>query len=70
MLTVPFIFILLWISIFGNSSIDLIRNGNAEFGERGHAPPEPASTAMLSQYPGVPVTAGVATFTGLLFYVT
>ena len=32
-MTVPFIFILLWISIFGNSSLDLIMGGNVAFGE-------------------------------------
>ncbi|CAN7555062.1 choline BCCT transporter BetT [Arthrobacter sp. LjRoot14] len=69
-MTVPFLFILLWISVFGNSSIDLIMNGNAAFGEAAMSHPERGFYSLLSQYPGVPVTAAVATFTGLLFYVT
>ncbi|WP_445155990.1 choline BCCT transporter BetT [Arthrobacter sp. Hor0625] len=69
-MTVPFLFILLWISIFGNSSIDLIMNGNAAFGEAAMSNPERGFYSLLAEYPGVPVTAAVATFTGLLFYVT
>ncbi|WP_043484574.1 choline BCCT transporter BetT [Arthrobacter sp. SPG23] len=69
-MTVPFLFILLWISVFGNSSIDLIMNGNAAFGEAAMSYPERGFYSLLAEYPGVPVTAAVATFTGLLFYVT
>jgi len=69
-MTVPFIFIVLWISIFGNSSLDLIMNGNAAFGEAAMSHPERGFYSLLEQFPAVPVTAAVATFTGLLFYVT
>ena len=69
-MTVPFLFIVLWISIFGNSSLDLIMNGNAAFGETAMNFPERGFYSLLAQYPAVPVTAAVATFTGLLFYVT
>ena len=69
-LVVPFAFILLWISIFGNSALELVMKGNAEFGEVAANTPERAFYALLDQYPAVPVTAAIATFTGLLFYVT
>ncbi|MFD4367787.1 choline BCCT transporter BetT [Rhodococcus sp. NPDC058521] len=69
-LTVPFLFILVWISIFGNSAIDIVRGGNSEFGETAVSSPERAFYALLEQYPGAPALAVIATFTGLLFYVT
>ena len=69
-LVVPMAFILIWISIFGNSALALIINGNTEFGEIAMNTPERAFYALLEQYPAVPLVAGIATFTGLLFYVT
>lgn len=69
-LAVPFAFILLWISIFGNSALDLVRQGNTAFGEMAMNHPEQGFYGLLDQLPWVPVTAAVATFTGLLFYVT
>ncbi len=67
---VPFAFILLWISIFGNSALDLVMGGNAGFGEVAMNQPERAFYGLLEQYPWAPATAAIATFTGLLFYVT
>lgn len=69
-LVVPFIFILLWISIFGNSALELVRSGNSTFGDLAMNNPERGFYLMLDQYPGVTFTAAIATFTGLLFYVT
>ncbi|WP_334122182.1 choline BCCT transporter BetT [Glutamicibacter sp.] len=69
-LVVPFAFILLWISIFGNSALELVRSGNTAFGEVAMNTPERAFYSLLEQLPGAPITAAVATFTGLLFYVT
>lgn len=69
-LVVPFGFILLWISIFGNSALDRVLNGNAAFGEVAMNYPERAFYSLLEQYPAVPLIAAIATFTGLLFYVT
>jgi len=67
---VPFAFILLWISIFGNSALELVMGGNAAFGEVAMNQPERALYGLLEQFPWVPATAAIATFTGLLFYVT
>ncbi|EMY33910.1 choline/carnitine/betaine transporter [Arthrobacter crystallopoietes BAB-32] len=69
-LVVPFAFILLWISIFGNSALEVVMGGNAEFGESAMSTPERAFYGLLEQYPLAPLSAAIATFTGLLFYVT
>ncbi len=69
-LVVPFTFILIWISVFGNSALDIVMNGNAAFGETAMAQPERAFYGLLEQYPAAPLIIGIATFTGLLFYVT
>jgi choline/glycine/proline betaine transport protein len=70
---IPFIFILLFISIFGNSALDIVLNGGAAgaaFGEAAMTQPEQAFYALLAEYPAVTFSAGIATVTGLLFYVT
>lgn len=70
-LTIPFAFILLWISIFGNAALEIIYSqGNSAFGETIMSQPEQAFYSLLAQYPGAVPAAAVATFTGLLFYVT
>ncbi|OLT09057.1 high-affinity choline transporter BetT [Pseudonocardia sp. CNS-004] len=69
-LIIPFSYIVMWISIFGNSAIDLIRDGNAEFGQNTVDNPAQGFYQLLAQYPAVTFVASVATFVGLLFYVT
>ena len=69
-LVVPFIFILVWISIFGNSALKIVMGGDTRFGEVAMNTPERAFYSLLAEYPGAPITAAIATFTGLLFYVT
>ncbi|WP_214401102.1 choline BCCT transporter BetT [Pseudonocardia lacus] len=69
-LIIPFTYIVMWISIFGNSAIDVIRDGNTEFGQATVDNPAQGFYQLLAQYPAVSFVAGVATFTGLLFYVT
>ena len=60
----------MWVSIFGNSAIDLIRSGDTGFGELTAAAPQHGFYTLLQQYPAFPFVAAVATFVGLLFYVT
>ncbi len=67
---IPFTYIVMWISIFGNSAIDLVRSGNAEFGDLAMNTPEAGFYTMLMDYPLFPLVGSVATFVGLLFYVT
>ncbi|MDN6747162.1 MAG: choline BCCT transporter BetT [Brevibacterium sp.] len=69
-LTIPFIYIFMWISIYGNSALDLIRNGGKEFGEKTMLNPEGGFYELLSNYPGFVIIAALATITALLFYVT
>lgn len=68
-LVVPFSFIVLWISIFGNSALDVAR-GDQDFAMATAERAEVGFYSLLEQYPGAPLLLGIATFTGLLFYVT
>ncbi|MEE6273689.1 choline BCCT transporter BetT [Georgenia sp. MJ206] len=69
-LLIPFSYILMWVSIFGNSAIEAIRNGNAAFGQLAMNTPERGFYTLLMEYPAFPLVASIATFVGLLFYVT
>ncbi len=69
-LTIPFVYILMWISIYGNSALDIIRSGDAEFGAETVLNPEGGFYELLSRYPAFMFIAGLATLTALLFYVT
>ncbi|GAA1079328.1 choline BCCT transporter BetT [Tsukamurella spumae] len=68
-LVVPFSFILVWISIFGNSALEVAR-GDRTFAEATASTPEVGFYSLLEKYPGAPLLLAVATITGLLFYVT
>jgi choline/glycine/proline betaine transport protein len=67
---IPFSYILMWVSIFGNSAIDIVRSGDRAFGQLAVNTPEQGFYAMLQQYPLFPLVGSIATFVGLLFYVT
>lgn len=69
-LIIPFLYVLMWVSIFGNAAIDLIRQGNAEFGQNALELPEVGFYSFLAEYPAFTFIAGLATFCGLLFYVS
>jgi choline/glycine/proline betaine transport protein len=69
-LTIPFLYILMWVSIFGNSAIDIVRRGNEQFGQAAMNQPEQGFYTLLQQYPAFPLIASIATFCGLLFYIT
>ncbi|GAA3883803.1 choline transporter [Gibbsiella dentisursi] len=69
-LIIPFVFTLLWLSIFGNSALYQILHGNADFAQEVMQFPERGFYSLLAQYPGFTFSASVATITGLLFYVT
>ncbi|TDT31210.1 choline BCCT transporter BetT [Naumannella halotolerans] len=69
-LVVPFMFILIFISIFGNASLGLVAGGDAAFGEVAMNTPERAFYSLLEAYPAAPLVIGIATLVGLLFYVT
>ena len=69
-MTIPFLYVLMWVSIFGNSAIQLVRNGNAQFGEAAMNSPEQGFYTLLQEFPFFPVVAAVAIVCGLLFYIT
>jgi choline/glycine/proline betaine transport protein len=69
-LVIPFLFTLAFLSIFANSALGVIRDGDAEFGQTAMNLPEQGFYALLAEYPGVTFSAGLATVVGLLFYVT
>jgi choline/glycine/proline betaine transport protein len=67
---IPFSYVLMWVSIFGNSAIDAVRSGDTAFGELAMNTPERGFYTLLMDYPAFTFVAAVATFVGLLFYVT
>ncbi|MEW2635224.1 choline BCCT transporter BetT [Streptomyces sp. NPDC048389] len=69
-LVIPFLFTLTFLSVFGNSALGLVRDGNTEFGETAANAPEQGFYELLAQFPGATFSAGLATFVGLLLYVT
>ncbi|MBU3847332.1 MAG: choline transporter [Candidatus Acinetobacter avistercoris] len=70
-LIIPLLFTLTWLSIFGNSALhSVIFDGNAQLAATVIQNPAHGFYDLLSTYPGFPFIAGLATITGLLFYVT
>jgi choline/glycine/proline betaine transport protein len=58
------------VSIFGNSALRQVLNGNEEFGRLAIESPEHGWYALLEMFPGAPFLIGLATLSGLLFYLT
>ena len=69
-LLIPFAFILLWVSIFGNAALSFFKAGDQEFMDLAVELPESGFFNLLEQYPGSTFTVGLAVITGLFFYVT
>ncbi|ARU46763.1 choline BCCT transporter BetT [Corynebacterium silvaticum] len=69
-LSVPFLFILLWMSFFGNSALDIVRGGNDEFGHAAAEEPQRGFYDLLATYPGATAIIALATLIGLLLYIT
>jgi choline/glycine/proline betaine transport protein len=69
-LIIPFSYIVMWISIFGNAAIDRIRGGDTEFGEAAVNFDGRGFYQLLEGYPLAELLIALATFVGLLFYVT
>ncbi|MDQ0092993.1 choline BCCT transporter BetT [Paeniglutamicibacter psychrophenolicus] len=58
------------VSIFGNSAMSEVLGGNTEFAELAIRSPEHGWYALLEMFPGAPFLIGLATLSGLLFYLT
>lgn len=69
-LVIPFAFIAIFISILGNSALEVVVGGDETFAENAVTVPEQAFFDLMQQYPLAPVVVAVALLTGLLFYVT
>lgn len=69
-LMIPFSFIVLWVTIFGNSAISRIRGGDEEFGLITTAAYEQGFYTFLDAYPAASFVIFMATLTGFLYYVT
>ncbi|MFP5020235.1 choline BCCT transporter BetT [Pseudonocardia phyllosphaerae] len=69
-LIIPFLYVAFWISIFGNAALQAVLNGDAALLSQADARPESAFFTLLDHYPWAGFLVGLATVTGLLFYVT
>src|SRR5699024_4200762 len=69
-LIIPVLYILMWASIFGNTAINLVRQGHMDFAQLTVNHPEQGFYTLLTYFPFFPLVAFVATIVGLLFYVT
>ncbi len=69
-LTVPFLFILAWMSFFGNTALSRVVGGDTEFGETAAAEPQRGFYDLLASSPGSVFLIGLATMVGLLLYIT
>jgi choline/glycine/proline betaine transport protein len=67
---IPFTYILMWISIFGNAALDRIRDGDQAFADEALASPEAGFYSLLQEYPLAGAVIALSVFVGLLFYVT
>jgi choline/glycine/proline betaine transport protein len=69
-LTIPFAYIVMWMSIFGNAAVDRIRGGDEAFGEVAVDFEGRGFYELLRDYPLAEGLIGLSFFVGLLFYIT
>jgi choline-glycine betaine transporter len=70
-LLIPLGFTLAWLSIFGNSALDLVMNqGAVELGKTALEPPSMAIYQLLEHYPASKVVIGVSIFVGFVLFLT
>ncbi len=70
-LGIPLAFMMVWMSVFGNSGIELVANqGVAELGEQALNTPQTTLYTLLEHYPWVGLTAAVVTVLGIVFFIT
>jgi choline/glycine/proline betaine transport protein len=69
-LIIPFAYIVMWISIFGNATVDRIRGGDEAFGEVAVDFEGRGFYELLQGYPLAELLIALSVFIGLLFYVT
>ncbi|WP_256671886.1 BCCT family transporter [Pseudomonas sp. 18058] len=70
-LLIPLGFTLAWLSIFGNSALDLVINqGAVELGKTALEQPSMAIYQMLEHYPASKIVIGVSIFVGFVLFLT
>lgn len=69
-MVIPFSYIVMWISIFGNAAIDKVRNGDEAFAESAVDFTGVGFYDLLRDYPFSDVVIFIAFVVGLLFYIT
>ncbi|MEQ8347146.1 MAG: choline BCCT transporter BetT [Sneathiellaceae bacterium] len=69
-LLLPFAFMLAWMSIMGNSAIDLVMEGATAFGDSAMNNPGSAIYLFLEQLPWSTVTTIVVTVLAIIFFIT
>ncbi|MGO4192554.1 choline BCCT transporter BetT [Arthrobacter sp. YAF17] len=69
-ITAPVLCDFLIVSIFGNSAMHEVLNGNTEFAQLAMDSPEQGWYALLAMFPGAGFLIGLGTLSGLLFYLT
>ncbi|MFD8349011.1 choline BCCT transporter BetT [Streptomyces coelicoflavus] len=68
--TAPVLCDFLIVSIFGNSAMRQVLDGNTEFAQQAMDSPEKGWFALLEMFPGAGFLIGLGTLSGLLFYLT
>ncbi|AVO41129.1 choline BCCT transporter BetT [Simplicispira suum] len=69
-ITAPVLCDFIIVSFFGNSALYEVLQGNTAFAELAVQSPEQGWYALLAMFPGAMFLIGLATFSGLLFYLT
>lgn len=69
-ITAPVLCDFIIVSLFGNSALFQVMQGNTEFAELAMQSPERGWYALLGMFPGAMFLIGLATLSGLLFYLT
>jgi len=69
-MVIPFAYIVMWVSIFGNAALDRVRGGDADFAAAAQEYDGRGFFMLLQDYPAAGLLVLVATTVGLLFYVT
>ncbi|WP_055691805.1 choline BCCT transporter BetT [Streptomyces prasinus] len=68
--TAPVLCDFLIVSVFGNSAMRQVLDGNTEFARQAMDSPEKGWFALLEMFPGAAFLIGLGTLSGLLFYLT
>ncbi|MGE6991958.1 choline BCCT transporter BetT [Pseudomonas sp. NPDC047961] len=69
-LLLPLAFMMAWMSIMGNSAIDMVMNGAVEFGAQAVSNPGSSIYLFLQSLPWAGLTTAVATILAIVFFVT